>query len=244
MTTRLTRHAREGRNRAEFLVRRFGTELRVARVTAGLTQSRLAELAGVSQSFVSLVERGRRAADWRLACGLALAVGHDLSLRLFPARSVSLRDSGQFVAVQRIVSNAHESWHARMEAPVAAGDSRAADLLLIGAREILHVEVERALVDFQAQLRAAQRKRSVLADSFDSPVRLVIAIPGTRRARRLVDALRPGIRAALPRTSAQTWSAIRAGAPLDGDGLLFLGGRDMTRSSYQRRDGRGSRAET
>jgi transcriptional regulator with XRE-family HTH domain len=222
MSTRLPRHAREGRSRAEFLVRRFGTELRVARVAAGLTQSRLGELAGVSQSFVSLVERGRRRADLPTACALAGVTGHDVSVRLFPARSVSLRDSGQFLAVERIVSQAHASWHARMEAPVAPGDPRAADLLLLRPDEVLHVEVERALVDFQAQLRAAQRKRLALAESLDRPVRLVIAIPGTRRARELVAALRPGIQTALPRSSAQSWSAIRSGAPLGGDGLLFL----------------------
>lgn len=231
MTARLTRHAREGRERAEYQVRRFGTELRLARVTAGLTQARLAELAGVSQSFVSLVEHGRRHADWPTACGLAGAAGHDLSIRLFPARTISLRDSGQFQAVARIASEAHESWHSQMEVAVAPGDQRAADLLLVRPDEVLHIEVERALIDFQAQLRAAQQKRTLLLQSFDRPVRLLIAIPGTRTARKLVETVRPGIRAALPRTSAQAWIAIRSGAPLGADGLLFLKRQDMTRES-------------
>ena len=37
---------------------RFGTRLRELRVAAGLTQAELAERAGVSVNFISLVERG------------------------------------------------------------------------------------------------------------------------------------------------------------------------------------------
>ena len=37
---------------------RFGTRLRELRVAAGLTQAELAERAGISVNFISLVERG------------------------------------------------------------------------------------------------------------------------------------------------------------------------------------------
>jgi transcriptional regulator with XRE-family HTH domain len=222
MPERPTRHVREGHRRAATVLRRFGSELRLARAAAGLTQQRLGELAGVSQSFVSLVERGRRRPDWSTACALAAGVGHELSVRLFPVRSVSLRDSGQYAAVQQIVQLAHPLWRASMEVPVAPGDARAADLLLISSDEVLHIEVERALVDLQAQLRAAQRKRSVLADGYDRPVRLVIGLPDTRRARSIVRSLQPAIQAALPQTSAQARRAIRSGMPLGADGLLFI----------------------
>ncbi len=38
-----------------------------------------------------------------------------------------------------------------MDEPVGRGDRRCADLVLIGPDEVIHVEVERWLVDFQAR---------------------------------------------------------------------------------------------
>lgn len=206
------------------LVTRLGIELRIARLTAGLTQSQLAAMAGVSQPFVSLVERGRRRADLSTACALASGAGHDLSLKLFPTATPSLRDSGQLGLVESIARRAHPSWRIRLEEPVGSGDRRCADLLLIGPDEVVHVEVERWLVDFQAQLRAAQLKRQALSEHFGRRVRLVIAVPRTRRTRQLLSHV-PAINQALPRTSADVSRTIEHATPLTGDGLLLVAPR-------------------
>src|SRR4029077_21114972 len=134
-------------------------------------------LASVSQGFVSSVERGQRPASLACCARLAAACGHELAVRIYPLRSIRLRDSGQLGIVQTITAQAAASWHTRLELPIAAGDLRAADLVLEGADEVIHVEVERSLVDLQGQLRAAQLKREALVGRFDRPVRLVIAVP-------------------------------------------------------------------
>jgi transcriptional regulator with XRE-family HTH domain len=218
----MTRHASVGRSRAGDLARRFGSELRQARAAAGLTQTQLARMAGLSQSVVSRAERATRRIEWSTACTLASATGHELSLRLFPVGGVALRDSGQVQAVQAIVAEAHASWHPTIEHPINGRDRRAADLVLRGPAETIHIEVERALVDLQAQLRAAQLKRSALVEQFGHPVRLVLAIPGTRRARHTLRGLLPTVEAAMPATSRAIWAAIRSGSPLGGDGFMFL----------------------
>lgn len=218
---RITRHGSRGRERAATLVSRLGTELRIARLTAGLTQAQVAAMVGVSQPFVSLVERGRRRADLRTTCALASAAGHELSVRLFPMSTPSLRDSGQLQLVESITGRAHPSWQIRMEEPVGMGDRRSADLLLIGSDQVLHVEVERWLVDLQAQLRAAQLKRQALSEHLGRAVKLIIAVQRTERARNLVAAL-PSISQALPGSSAEAWRAIEHGAPLTADALLFV----------------------
>lgn len=105
---------------------------------------------------------------------------------------------------------------------MAAGDARAADLLLIGPTEIIHIEIERALVDFQAQLRSAQVKRLALAEREERPVRLVIAVPDTRTTRARLAPFADLISQTLPVSAARAWRAIRSGEPLTDDGILFV----------------------
>jgi hypothetical protein len=179
-------------------------------------------MAGVSQSVVSRAERATRRVDWSTACALASATGHELGLRLHPTDGVALRDRGQLEAVRQILAEAHPSWHPAIEQPVGTGDRRAADLVLTGPTETIHVEVERGLVDLQAQLRAAQLKRAALTEHVGRRVRLVMAVPGSRRTRRLVSQLLPTLRSAMPATSRAIWASIRSGSQLGADGFLFL----------------------
>jgi len=191
-------------------------------MTAGLTQSSLARLAGVSQQLVSWAELGKGDISLEARCRLAAACGHELGWRLYPVASVRLRDSGQLALAQTIVGAAHRSWHPRLEMPAAPGDPRAADLVLTGPTEVIHVEIERALVDFQAQLRSAQLKRDLLAAQDQRPIRLVIAVPDAAASRSRLAPFSVLISQTMPKTSRSIWSAIRGGEPLTGDGILFV----------------------
>lgn len=188
----------------------------------GLTQRQLARLAGVSQAEVSKAERATVDISLDARCRLAAACGHELGWRLYPVASVRLRDSGQMALAQTIVGAAHPSWRPRLEVPVAPGDPRAADLVLTGAREIVHIEIERALVDFQAQLRSAQVKRDVMAARQGRPMRLVIAVPDTKSSRERLVPFSKLIAQAMPVPSRRIASALRNGEPVGSDGILFV----------------------
>ena len=216
------RPADEGKSRARYLATAFGRELRIARMTAGLTQEVVGRRAAVSQIQVSRAERGRIDISLVTRCRLAAACGHELGWRLYPVATVRLRDSGQLTLAQAIVSAAHKTWRPRLEVPIAPGDPRAADLVLTGPTEVIHIEIERALVDFQAQLRSAQGKREALAATDRGPMRLVIAVPDTTRSRARLAPFADLIRQALPASSRTIWRAIRAGEPLNDDGILFV----------------------
>ncbi len=200
----------------------FGRELRIARMVHGMTQRQAAHLAGVSQAEVSKAERATVDISLVARCPLAAACGHELGWRLYPVAMVRLRDSGQLTLAQAIVGAAHPSWKSRLEVPVAPGDARAADLVLTGATEVIHVEVERALVDLQAQLRSAQLKREALAEREQRPIRLVIAVPDSAQSRARLAPFRDLLSRTLPATSGRAWRAIRAGEPLGADAILFV----------------------
>jgi transcriptional regulator with XRE-family HTH domain len=191
-------------------------------MNAGLSQVRLAALAGVSQTEVSKAERGRNDVSLEARCRLAAACGHELGWRLYPVATVRLRDSGQMTLAQAIVAAAHPSWKARLEVPIGRGDLRAADLLLIGPTEIIHIEIERALVDFQAQLRSAQLKRELLAARDRRPMRLVIAAPDSATSRARIARFEQLVTQTMPASSRGIWRGIRRGEPLNADGILFV----------------------
>ncbi len=213
-----------GRARSRYLAQAFGRELRIARMNAGLSQARLAALAGMTQTEVSKAERGRPDVSLEARCRLAAACGHELGWRLYPVATVRLRDSGQLGLAQVIVAAAHPSWKVSLEVPAAPGDPRAADLLLVGPTEVIHIEIERALVDLQAQLRSAQLKREALAVREERPIRLVIAVPDTKATRARLAPFSEVLARTLPAQSRSIWRAIRAGEPLNQDGILFVRG--------------------
>jgi len=157
---------------------------------------------------------------------LASGIGHRLSVRLFPADGIRLRDSGQLAVAEQIRAAAHPSWQVRLEVPVGfPPDRRAADMVLGGPDEAILVEIERGLRDFQAQLRAAQLKRVALTERLGRSVRLVIAVPDTVAARRAIAPHAEIVRSALPVSSRAAWASIRSGAALSGDALLWVRGR-------------------
>jgi transcriptional regulator with XRE-family HTH domain len=217
-----TPRVRFGERRNE-VAARFARELVAARAVAGLTQRQVARRAGVSQSLVSLAERGLTVPTLDEKRRLAAASGHDLVVRLYPADGVRLRDSGQLQVAELIRAAAAAAWRVRLEVPVSvAPDRRAVDMVLDGPAGMVAVEVERALLDLQAQLRAAQLKRSAMAERTGRSVSLVIAVLDTRRNRAAVATHRLLLGAALPIPSRRIWACLRSSTPIDGDGLMWV----------------------
>lgn len=217
-TPRIPAHASR-----DAVIARLSREVLAARSVAGLTQREVARRAGISQSMVAHVEVGRAIPSLDVLRRIAAAMGHDLSIRLFPGGGIRLRDSGQLVVAERIRREASPRWRVRLEVPVAPPpDRRAADMVLELTDELVLLEVERALLDLQAQLRAAQLKRTALAETSGRRARLVLAIPDSRRNRLVVAAHEGPIMAALPISSRRLWACLRSGEPLGGDGLLWV----------------------
>jgi hypothetical protein len=149
------------------------------------------------------------------------AVGVDVVLRAYPGATPRLRDSGQLGIARQLIAIAHQSLRGHLEVP--AGEfGRAADLVFLGADEILHVEIERMAADYQAQYRSAQAKRDVLAAAHARPVRLVLAIQDSVRNRAALGPHMDVIARQLPAGSRQVLSAVRTGRPLGTDGLLWV----------------------
>lgn len=218
MANRLTR-VDEARLVARRLLAEHGSDLREARVAAGLRQSDIARSLHTSASAVGRVERNRarRVAVEDLAAHAA-AVGLKLGTHLYPAGG-RLRDARQLEMINRYRAIiAPGGWIARLEAPIGArGDLRAFDLVL--SRPPVHVphEFVSRLRDVQAQIRPIIRKQH------DSGMnRLILVVAGTSANRRAVAEAGPVLRDSFPLGSRSVLAALRAGRDPGANGLVLL----------------------
>lgn len=214
----------EADRRADWLSRRIGQEVRNSRRMRGWSQRELGERVGVPQTVVSRVERGWIGASIRLLCALTAAVGLDMNAQVFPSKGLRVRDERQLAYVRHVVDSAHALWHPTVEARVTPdpSDTRAIDLVLASAIEMLAIEVERDLRDYQGEVRPDLAKRDLLALHESRPVRFVLALPDNRRLRQFIRENEALVARTLPASSRHIWSCIRSGKPVGADGVLWL----------------------
>lgn len=85
------RHPNGGDPGSRRLLQTFGRDLREARRRAGLSQRAVAQRLGVSQSYVSLVERGLRDPPLSSMGAFAEALGYELTVAFRPVPPASTR---------------------------------------------------------------------------------------------------------------------------------------------------------
>jgi transcriptional regulator with XRE-family HTH domain len=198
-----------------------GRSIRQARHVAGLTRVTAAARAGVARSTWDRIERGTPAVTIAALVSACDAVGLDLVCRAYPRRDLRLRDSGQLGIAQWLVGEAHPTWRVSLEEP--AGDhGEAIDQVLWGESEIVAIEIERFLLDWQAQLRLWTAKRDWLAARQVRPVRLVVVVSDTHRFRGALAPFLQLVGRTLPAGSRWVMHAVRSGAPLGSDGLAWF----------------------
>lgn len=206
----------------------IGTEVLIARATEGMSRLQASRSAGVSPDTQRRVEQGDPGMQLDTLCAVGAAVGIDVVIRGYPGRPLTLRDSGQLALAQSLCAIAHPSWHPELEVP-AGLHGEAADLGFFGPHEIIHCEVDRLILDLQAQHRRNARKREYLDQRHQRPVRLVMVVEDTVRNRRVLASHLEFLRMALPAGSREILNSLRTGQPLGGDGLLWLRPRQLPR---------------
>jgi hypothetical protein len=87
---------------------------------------------------------------------------------------------------------------------------------------MVHIEIERWLRDFQAQVRRAELKRVALTERLERPVRLVLAVRDSAATRQIIAEHAGLVRSAFPVTARRAWAAIRSGEPIGGDALIWV----------------------
>jgi transcriptional regulator with XRE-family HTH domain len=195
----------------------MGEELRLARITAGLSQRSVAMAIGRSAATISRVERG-------LVAGLAFdflmrhaaVVGLVLRANLFPVGS-PIRDAAQLRILKRLERHVGPGWTWRLEMPVGFNDLRAFDAGAVRPGCRVGFDAWSRARDIQAQARASLRKQ--VDAGMD---RLVLVLSDTVANREAIRDAGEALRRAFPLTTRQVLSALRAGRDPGANGIVIL----------------------
>jgi transcriptional regulator with XRE-family HTH domain len=201
-----------------------GSELRQARIDAGLSIRVVAGAAGISGPQISRIERGLvpTCSIVQLA-RIGAVVGLDVRMRSYPG-SDALRDAGQVRVIERLRPKVHARVSIRLEAPLPiVGDRRAWDIWLgdlvdeLGRRRGMPAEVETRIGDAQAQMRRLTLK---MRDAEVEHVLLVVAdTPANRRAVAAAWTVLGGM---FPISARKALAALAAGRYPGGSSLIFI----------------------
>jgi transcriptional regulator with XRE-family HTH domain len=220
------------RRRTSYLSGRLGVALRESRRALGMRQSDVADRAGVSQAFWSLLERGGGGtASLETLASCAAAVSTQLAVFIEATPGATLPRDIEHLRRQQlvIVSAAVGGWSARPERPIdpAAGRSRSIDVQLERAirREVAVVEIEDLLADGGQAMRGLEDKVAAVRREVGSgwSVRGLLILRSTNRNRRLVRELRDLFATRFPASSEAWLAALRdpARAMPKADGLVW-----------------------
>jgi transcriptional regulator with XRE-family HTH domain len=199
------------------LLRRIGTDLRRARVSAGLSLRQVAASVAISHTQVWRIERAEAPhLDVDVIARLAEAVGHELSMAIHPV-GPPIRDAAHVALLRRFQARLHPSCTWRTEVPMPIpGDRRSGDGVVGIAGKTILVEAETRVGDLQeVERRVAAKVRDLGVD------RAVLLLLRSRHHRALI-ATTPELRHRFPVTGRAALTALGRGLDPGGDALILL----------------------
>jgi transcriptional regulator with XRE-family HTH domain len=196
-----------------------GSDLRTARLRAGLTAAAVAKAIGSSESTVLRTERAVRPGVRPDALARhAAALGLRARIRLYPDGD-PIRDAAQVSVMRSFRERIGTSVPMLLEVPIQgnANDRRAFDAVLRLPTCRCGVEFYTRFHDCQGQLRAAHLKfRDAGLD------RLIIVVKATHANRRALAAAADIIATTFPLGTRQILSALAAGRDPGANGIVLL----------------------
>ncbi len=202
----------------------MGSDLRAARLTAGLTLEEVGRAVGMSGSQVGRIERSRHDAVTAVQLGrIGAVVGLDVRIRAYPGPD-PIRDAAQAALLSRFRARLHPDLTFRIEVPLPiANDLRAWDSVVGGLRSandrdrIIPAEAETRIHDTQAQFRRIERKAR------DAEIEhIIVVISDTPANRAAIATAAAALADRFPISARRALAALSRGEHPGGSALIFL----------------------
>lgn len=202
------------------IYRLIGEDIRRQREDAGVSQRRLASAAGVDQSYLAKVEAATVRASVETLTAISLALGADLSVRLFPNTGPPIRDKTQAVMLEALLRVAHRRWRRFIEVQVVRPVRGVIDLVLHepGDSTVVALEAQSQMRRLEQQVRWGHAKADALTSSslarrlwpkdLPTEVSAALLLRSTRANRDLAVEFEELLRAAYPAPTADALASL------------------------------------
>jgi len=220
--------------RQRLLQQAIAGELHRVRLDEGLSLRQVAGAAGLHHSHLPRIEAGKRQASLDTLVALATAMGHDVSIRLYPGSGPRVRDHIQVRMIEALLASLHPRWVARLEVAVYTPVRGVIDVVLQDREQgdLVAGEGHSALNSVERQLRWAGQKADALesargwpwSDRQDRPaVGRLLLLRSTAAMRSLVQAVPMTFGTAYPARTADAVEALTsAGRRWPGHAIVWV----------------------
>jgi transcriptional regulator with XRE-family HTH domain len=221
-------------DRQRALRRAVGEELRRVREDEGLSLRSVSAAAGYHHSHLPRIETGDRDGSLDAVAAFAAAMGHQVSLRLFPTTGPRVRDHLQVRMIEALLAALHPRWVPRLEVPVYRPARGVIDVVLQdrATSDIVAGEGHSTLATVERQLRWAGQKADSLPSADGWPwartvepprVSRFLLLRSTRAMHELVGGLPEVFRAAYPADPGEAYASLTGGeAGWPGAAILWV----------------------
>lgn len=220
--------------RQRFLRRAIAEQLKRVRLDEELSMRQVAAAAGLHFSHLPRIEAGERQPSLDALVALATAMGHDVSIRLYPGNGPRVRDHIQVRMIEALLAALHPRWIARLEVAVHRPVRGVIDVVLQDRElgDVVAGEGHSALHSVEHQVRWAGQKADAIvsargwpwSDRPDEPrIGRLLILRSTTAMRSLVETLPATFRTAYPARTVDAVTALTtAGAPWPGHAIVWV----------------------
>lgn len=120
----------------------FGDEVRRLREDAAMTRAALARAAGIDARYLGDIEDGAARPSLETCLRLAISLGADLPLRLYPSTGPAVRDRHQSAIAEAVLAGLHPRWRTFTEVATHRPSRGWIDLGLHDAQAAVFVATE------------------------------------------------------------------------------------------------------
>ena len=208
------------------LFRALGAEIRRHRDDAGRSQAAIARAAGISPGHISAIEAGTAEPSVGVILAISLALGCDLSVRLFPNTGPRIRDRLQVPMGEALLALLHGRWQRRPEVPVYRPVRGVIDLVLSDpvTHDAVATEVQSQLRRVEQQIRWSVQKADALAGlpEFDgATISRLLVVRNTAGMREVVRAASQTLSAAYPARAVDVLASLTGDTPWPGAAMIW-----------------------